>query len=237
LTISCGVGSVDKNGRSFGTEGKLLDAFWKDMAMIKTNIKNPELVEAKHEQIYEAAVALMKEKGFHKTTLRDISFATKISLGNLYDYIKSKDDILYIFHQRASEKLNETIRQYEGKDGNPAEKLRSMITAEFEVKNKYQDLVMLVYRESHNLKKEALRAILQSEENHVSKFTEVIEEGIKAGVFRPVNALVVSSCIVSLIDGLVLRRWSIRRKVELGTVKEEILDLVFKSLLAENPVA
>jgi len=194
------------------------------------------LVEAKHEQIYEATVSLMKEKGFHKTTLRDISLATKISLGNLYDYIKSKDDILYIFHQKAVEKLNETIEQYGDKGGSPAEKLRRMIISEFEVKNKYQDLVILVYQESHNLKKDALKAILQSEEIHASKFKEVIEEGIKEGVFRPVNVLVMANFILSLIDGLVLRRWSIRKKVELETVKEHVLDMVFNTLLAGNPV-
>lgn len=202
--------------------------------MIQTNIKNPELVETRHEQIYEAAVALMKEKGFHKTTLRDISRATKISLGNLYDYIQTKDDILYIFHEKATKKINETIERFDEEDGNPVEKLRRMIVAEFEMKNAHQDLVMLIYQESHNLRREALQAILQSEERHTLKFKEVIEEGIASGVFRALSAPAMASCILSIIDGWVLRRWSIRKKVESETMKQHVVEMVLRALAPER---
>ena len=70
---------------------------------VKTRIKNPELVRKKHLLIAAKATKLFIKKGFSKTSMRDISNATKITLGNLYSYIKKKEDVLCLvfdlFHQ------------------------------------------------------------------------------------------------------------------------------------------
>jgi AcrR family transcriptional regulator len=63
---------------------------------IPTQIKNPELVEQRHRQIIDAAVPLFINHGFHKTTTRQIARSAGISIGSLYEYIASKEDILYL---------------------------------------------------------------------------------------------------------------------------------------------
>ena len=63
---------------------------------IPTQIKNPDLVEQRHRQIIDAAVQLFINQGFHKTTTRQIARAAGFSIGSLYEYIASKEDILYL---------------------------------------------------------------------------------------------------------------------------------------------
>ena len=63
---------------------------------IPTQVKNPELVERRRRQIADAAVQLFIEKGFHKTTTRQIAGAAGFSIGSLYEYFASKEDILYM---------------------------------------------------------------------------------------------------------------------------------------------
>jgi len=63
---------------------------------IPTQIKNPDLVAQRHRQIVDAAVQLFIEQGFHKTTTRQIARAAGFSIGSLYEYIASKEDILYL---------------------------------------------------------------------------------------------------------------------------------------------
>lgn len=198
------------------------------MTTITTNIKNPERVRAKHEQIFNAAVRLVREKGFNKTTLRDISRETKTSLGNLYDYIGSKDDILFLIHQKAAAIFEASIDSRGWRDAEPPEKLRKIIEVEFDSKVACQDLVMLMYQESHELPKEALRNILDLEERRLVVFEDVIREGIDAGLFRPVNPAVVTHFIIALIDGWVLRRWSIRRNATADEMKKSIVDMIFR---------
>jgi AcrR family transcriptional regulator len=49
---------------------------------------------ARRNQIIDAAARLFAEKGFHRTTTRDIAEAADVSEGTLYNYFSSKDDLL-----------------------------------------------------------------------------------------------------------------------------------------------
>jgi AcrR family transcriptional regulator len=49
---------------------------------------------ARKSQIITAAAHLFAEKGFHRTTTRDIAEAADVSEGTLYNYFESKDDLL-----------------------------------------------------------------------------------------------------------------------------------------------
>ena len=54
---------------------------------VSSRIKNPELVRKKHLLIAKKATKLFIKKGYHQTTMREISKATGMAIGNLYDYI------------------------------------------------------------------------------------------------------------------------------------------------------
>lgn len=47
----------------------------------------------KRERLIVAAKTLIHRKGFHSTTLADIASESKVPLGNVYYYFKTKDDI------------------------------------------------------------------------------------------------------------------------------------------------
>jgi len=63
---------------------------------IPTLVKDPDLVDRRRRQITDAAVRRFIEKGFNKTTTRQIARAAKISIGSLYEYFTCKEDILYL---------------------------------------------------------------------------------------------------------------------------------------------
>jgi AcrR family transcriptional regulator len=51
-------------------------------------------VEARREQILEAAAACFSRKGFHQTTMQDICEAAQLSPGAVYTYFPSKESII-----------------------------------------------------------------------------------------------------------------------------------------------
>jgi TetR/AcrR family transcriptional regulator, cholesterol catabolism regulator len=63
---------------------------------VQTNIKNPQKVEEQRSKIVKAAIQIVIEKGFHETSVREIANAAGITQGTLYNYIRSKGDILYL---------------------------------------------------------------------------------------------------------------------------------------------
>ena len=83
---------------------------------VVTQIKNPKLIEEKHKQIIRAASELFSKKGYHATTLREISAESGINLSYLYKYISSKDDILYLHLESAYDQFRQHCKRidYEG---------------------------------------------------------------------------------------------------------------------------
>lgn len=53
-----------------------------------------QLLTARRDQIIGAAIQVISEKGFQKTTVRQIAQAAGIADGTIYNYFKNKDDIL-----------------------------------------------------------------------------------------------------------------------------------------------
>ena len=58
------------------------------------NTRRERRVAARRAQILEAAASLFAEKGFHRTTTKDIAEAADVSEGTLYNYFDNKEDML-----------------------------------------------------------------------------------------------------------------------------------------------
>jgi TetR/AcrR family transcriptional regulator, cholesterol catabolism regulator len=56
--------------------------------------------DEKLQRILKTAARIFAEKGFHRTSVRDISRATKMSLAGLYYYFTTKEELLYLIQER-----------------------------------------------------------------------------------------------------------------------------------------
>jgi AcrR family transcriptional regulator len=56
--------------------------------------------DEKLQRILKASSKIVAEKGFHRTSVRDISRATKMSLAGLYYYFTTKEELLYLIQER-----------------------------------------------------------------------------------------------------------------------------------------
>jgi len=198
---------------------------------IPSKIKNNDLVDKRREQIFQATSKLIRKKGFHKTTMRDISKESGISLGNLYDYIRKKEDILYLFHDRVAQIIVNEMKEMGEDPGGPVQKLRKLIEGELETRDRYQDLIMTIYQESHSLSKASLKSLLINEEANMERYQQVIKEGIEIGVFKQANPAMLANLIKMMIECWVLRRWTLRGKVSLEEMKKGVVELVQNGII------
>jgi AcrR family transcriptional regulator len=56
--------------------------------------------DEKLQKILKTSARIFAEKGFHHTSVRDISRATKMSLSGLYYYFTTKEELLYLIQER-----------------------------------------------------------------------------------------------------------------------------------------
>src|SRR5579871_3261354 len=53
--------------------------------------------------ILEASMKLFREKGYERTTMRDIAEAADLAVANAYHYFRSKDDLMIAFYERIND--------------------------------------------------------------------------------------------------------------------------------------
>lgn len=70
---------------------------------------SPDVIDEKKLVIEDAARELFIKQGFHATAMRDIAKRAKVSLGNLYNYYKTKEEIFESIIYRYSEIINEKL--------------------------------------------------------------------------------------------------------------------------------
>lgn len=148
---------------------------------IPTQIKNPDLVERRHRQIVDAAVQLFIERGFHKTTTRQIAQAAGFSIGSLYEYITSKEDILYLvcdaIHAEVEHGVSEAMTRAAGGRNSLAEVIREY----FLVCNRMSDHILLIYQETQSLPSQWRKKVLENEVRITGIFVKVLAHLISTG--------------------------------------------------------
>lgn len=151
------------------------------MKDVPTQIKNPELVVRRRRQIVDAAVQLFIEKGFHKTTTRQIAGAAGFSIGSLYEYVASKEDVLFLvcdaIHHEVERGVNEALART--RDGEAA--LTEMIREYILVCDRMRDHLLLIYQETKSLPKQWRKRVLENEVRITNIFTNVLKKIARSG--------------------------------------------------------
>ena len=83
--------------------------------------------DQKLEFILRTSARIFAEKGYHSTTMRDISRATKVSLAGLYYYCKSKDELLFLIQDNCFGRVLERLEERLQETDEPIARLRLVI--------------------------------------------------------------------------------------------------------------
>lgn len=189
-----------------------------------TQVKDPELVRKHHLLIAKKATKLFIKKGYHQTSMRDISRATGMAIGMLYCYIKKKEDILClvfdVFYDTLERILDEeTSREW----SDPERQLRTALQKSLQVTKQFSDELLLMYRESRFLPKPALREAIARESRVIRYYEEILIAGNERGVFKVKDPYFTAGMIVYQSSIHHLRRWYFRDKYT-DTEKMEFLE-------------
>ncbi len=194
-----------------------------------SQIKNADLVQKRRLQIAEGASKLFVEKGYFKTNMRDISRATGIAIGSLYDYITKKEDILYlvfdVFHAMCTRTIEES-GVFEIED--PIEQLKLAVEKMIDLGATYPEMVLFMYAESRSLPKQFLKEILGRENMLVGFFEKIVRKGVEKKVFKVADPFLTANVIVYLYAFQPLRGWNLRRCYGAKEVHTYLADLILK---------
>lgn len=151
---------------------------------IPTLVKDGALVAQRRRELVDAAVGLFIRQGFHKTTTREIAGAAGWSVGALYEYIKAKEDILYLVCDAIHTDMEAALRERIAHADTGRATLEEAIAEYVRTCDRMQDAILLIYRETSALAPKSRRYVLENEARITAIFTEILERGIADGTLR-----------------------------------------------------
>jgi AcrR family transcriptional regulator len=197
---------------------------------IKTATKNADRVRERRESLINAAIAVFIEKGFHNATVRDIGRAANMTQGTIYNYVSSKDDILYMVCDRIVAEYNEQARRALDTSHDPVGRVRSAVRAISQVMYRHRREILLIYQDSHLLDKRSRRVILARVEEFIGMFERIITDAARElGVPLP-HPHLSANMLTFLPVMIALRGWSLKNDVSPEEVIEQITAFMVRGL-------
>ena len=197
---------------------------------IETSVKNDALVKQRREEIIRAAKKVFTEKGYHVTTIRDICQASGLGPGTLYNYIKKKEDILYLIYNQLTMMLTQClVETIQNKKKNPLEQFHEALGKTIDIIWDYQDLILLMYQETASLDRESMRTILKRESDYVALWEKIVERVQKQGMILR-RKRIDADIITFLLAFIPLRRWNLRNKFREREIKAGLIDFIIRAL-------
>lgn len=195
---------------------------------IQTSIKDEGLIEKRRKEMIQGSIRLFKEKGFHRTTTREIAKAAGFSIGTLYEYIRTKEDILYLVCDNIYLEVLKRLEPLQQQEAT-LEGLISAIHQYYSLVDEMQDEMLVMYQESKSLPKDALEYVLSKEIEMVGIFENLLAGCVKAGELEmPKKEIkLLAHQVVLQGQAWAFRRWAWRKNFKI----EDYIKMQTKILL------
>ncbi len=157
------------------------------------------------ERLVEAAVEAFAAKGFHGTTTRDIAAAAGMSPAALYVHHRSKEDLLHLIARSGHEATLELVHEAVASADDPVARLVTVVRS-FTVHHARGHVrARVVNYELAALRPEHLREIAAIRRSIEGQVRDLVESGVRAGVFHTRDPQMTALALLSL--GIDVARW------------------------------
>ena len=140
------------------------------------------------EEVLEAAEIVFAEKGFHRSTMEDVAERAEFSIGTLYNYFSSKEELYQSLMEMRIQQFNVEANAALDEAGGPEELIRAYIQAKIGLSSKYESFAKLYTRErmgdrfsNAELWREKMGPVF---EQILERLAEAFQQGVEAGRFR-----------------------------------------------------
>ncbi len=186
------------------------------------------------EEIYQVAARLFQEKGYQATSIRDLARTLGLKPSSLYSHIGGKEEILRkICFDNAERFLEGIARIEEMAEEGPAQQVRALLRMHIEVALHDITSLTVFNDEWRHISEPWLSSFKALRRDYERRFRKIIERGIEAGVFKPLDS---HAILYTLLNAV---RWlhyfhPHKRDMAPEALEDDILTLLMQGLLQED---
>src|SRR5918996_1452373 len=165
---------------------------------ISANVKDRKLVHERRRRLVRAALKVFTRKGYHDATVREIGRAAGFTQGTIYNYVRSKGDILYLVCDDKVRAHQEAVAQAIEGITDPGRRLALALHVLVEAMHDHEETVLLV--------------ILARVAEFIDMFERILVEAARSRRVRFVESRVAANILTFLPIIIAMRRWDLRRR-------------------------
>ncbi len=161
--------------------------------------------EEKKAAIMHQALKLFSKEGFYTTTIPDIAKSIGMSVGNLYNYFKSKDILAKEIIKYISAYLGNELRKINEEDISSREKIHKIVTVYFRTAEEKPEMIeyfLRVYLANREVFKEGCEGMI-CVSDFVTEIMIFFEEGVKKGELRDQDFFSAFGLFMGYLGGMV----------------------------------
>ncbi len=166
--------------------------------------------DGRRDQIVEATLMLIANRGTRGATTKAIAKACGISEGALYRHIESRDQLLSLVVDRIGAGLTENLRRVERTPGTALDALEALFLDQVTFLEGHRGVPRLAFSEDVHLHRSDLRIQMAiNAEVYFGRIRVLAEAGQRTGCIRPdVHPETVATLLMGAIQALAVR-WSL----------------------------
>jgi AcrR family transcriptional regulator len=175
---------------------------------VGSNLKDPALLEKRREELARAATEVFVERRFDKASVNEIAERCGWSIGSLYRYVSSKEDILVLVCEDIFRRLG--VEVVEG--DTPRERFEAAYGAYCDAVHHSRRQVLLMYREYTQLPEEAQRYFRGREREVYDVLAGIVADGVRDGSMTCEDPDLFAVDCVMRAHAVALKEWAIPRR-------------------------
>lgn len=126
------------------------------------------------ERLLSTAAEVFAAKGYHSTTMRDLSRATGMSLAGMYYYVQGKDELLAMIQERCFQRVLDGAQEAVAAGSDPVDSLRRLIRHHMTFFTEHMPEMKVLSHEADSLTPERRRPIDQLKRHYVNLMVELL---------------------------------------------------------------
>lgn len=192
----------------------------------------PQKRLTKKEQIMNAALELFALKGFYTTTIPDIANSLKMSVGNMYNYFKSKDILAQEIIKYISVYLGEKLKEINEQDISTKEKTKKIVIMYFDIAKSRPEMIdyfLRVYLSNREVFKDGCEGMACVSE-FVTEIMIFFEEGVQKGELKDQDFFSAFGLFMGYLGGMVFLNGEKILPNKLDFYVEDIADNIYNAL-------
>ena len=185
--------------------------------------------------VLKTSSAIFAEKGYHSTSIRDISRATRMSLSGLYYYFKSKEELLFLIQYHCFSTVMDDCRKLIADVDDPVRRLKLLIENHLNYFVNNMDEMKVLSHEANSISGEFFRKVNAKKRQYVDLVIDLLTEIARERRVKDVDIRVAAFSLFGMMNWI-YNWYSPRKDVDVAGLSQTITRLFLSGFLGDKRI-